>query len=309
MGRYVARRLLQMIPVFTGVTLLVFLMMYALPGDPVRALWGDQSFDEAQIEAMRHDLGLDQPLWKQYLDYLTGLPQGDFGQQIASKVPVAEVIGDALPVTARLALLAFVITVVVGISLGMIAGLRAGKVTDTVVLFITLLFISVPVFVLGYIAQYFFGYTLDWVDPIVNDSENWGELLLPASVLASLSLAYVARLTRTSIAENLRSDYMRTAVAKGLPRRRVLSVHLLRNSMIPVVTFLGVDIGSLLAGAVVTEGIFSVNGIGSELYDALFRREGSTVVGIVTLLVIIYLVVSLIVDLLYAVLDPRIRYA
>ncbi|MFP3988126.1 ABC transporter permease [Streptomyces sp. E11-3] len=309
MGRYVARRLLQMIPVFIGVTLLVFLMMYALPGDPVRALWGDQSFDPAQIEAMRHDLGLDQPLWKQYLDYLAGLPQGDFGESIANQIPVSEIIADALPTTARLAFLAFTFTVVLGVALGTLAGLRAGTAVDTLVLFLTLLFISVPIFVLGYIAQYFFGHRLGWVTPVVNDSEDWGQLVLPALVLGSLSLAYVARLTRTSIAENLRADYMRTAVAKGLPRFRILRMHLLRNSMIPVVTFLGVDIGGLLAGAVVTEGIFNINGIGSEMFDALFRREGSTVVGIVTLIVIIYLVVSLVVDLLYAVLDPRIRYA
>ncbi|MDK1476742.1 ABC transporter permease [Streptomyces sp. 549] len=309
MGRYVARRLLQMIPVFLGVTLMVFLMMYALPGDPVRALYGDQTYDPAQIAAIKADLGLDQPLWKQYMDYLFGLVQGDFGQQIASQVPVSEIIADALPITARLALLAFAFTVVFGIALGMIAGLKAGRPVDTAVLIVTLLFISVPVFVLGYLAQFFFGHTLGWVTPVVQDSDNWGELLLPAMVLGSLSLAYVARLTRTSIAENLRSDYMRTAVAKGLPRHRILSVHLLRNSLIPVVTFLGVDIGSLMAGAVVTEGIFNINGIGSELFEALFRREGSTVVGIVSLIVIIYLAVSLIVDLLYAVLDPRIRYA
>ncbi|MBB1245531.1 ABC transporter permease [Streptomyces durbertensis] len=309
MGRYVARRLLQMIPVFIGVTLLVFLMMYALPGDPVRALYGDQAIDQAQIAAIKADLGLDLPLWQQYLNYLFGLPRGDFGTQIATGLPVGEVIARALPITARLALLAFLITVVIGVAMGMIAGLKAGRWPDTIVLFVTLLFISVPVFVLGYIYQYVFSNTLGWTSPLVNDSEDLGELLMPAFVLASLSLAYVARLTRSSIAENRRADYMRTAIAKGLPQRRVLSVHLLRNSMIPVVTFLGVDIGTLMAGAVVTEGIFNINGIGSELFTALFRREGSTVVGLVTLIVIIYLAVSLLVDLLYAVLDPRIRYA
>ncbi|MBB1253912.1 ABC transporter permease [Streptomyces alkaliterrae] len=309
MGRYVARRLLQMIPVFIGVTLLVFLMMYALPGDPVRALYGDQTIDPAQIAAIKADLGLDLPLWQQYWNYLMGLPQGDFGEQIATGLPVGEVIARALPITARLALLAFIIIVIVGIGLGMVAGLNAGRWPDTVVLFVTLIFISVPVFVLGYIYQYVFSNTLNWTSPLVTDSENLGELLMPAFVLASLSLAYVARLTRSSVAENRRADYMRTAIAKGLPQRRVLSVHLLRNSMIPVVTFLGVDIGTLMAGAVVTEGIFNINGIGSELFTALFRREGSTVVGLVTLIVIIYLAISLLVDLLYAVLDPRIRYA
>ncbi|CAL9550095.1 ABC transporter permease [Streptomyces albus] len=309
MGRYVARRLLQMIPVFIGSTLLIFCMMYALPGDPVKALWGEQSSDPAQIAALKHQLGLDQPLWQQYWHYLTGLFQGDFGTQIASQRPVSDVIAQAFPVTIRLTLFAFVFTVVVGILLGVVSGLRAEKALDRIVLIFTLLLISVPSFVLGYLFQYVFAFKLGWITPTVQDSTNWGQLLLPAIVLAALSLAYVTRLTRTSVAENLRADYIRTAVAKGLPRRRIVGVHLLRNSMIPVVTFLGTDIGSLMAGAVVTEGIFNVPGVGNAVFEALNRREGSTVVGIVTLIVIVYLLASLLVDLLYAVLDPRIRYA
>ena len=309
MGRYVARRLLQMIPVFIGSTLLIFCMMYALPGDPVKALWGEQSADPAQIAALKHQLGLDLPLWQQYWNYLSGLFQGDFGTQIASQRPVADVIAQAFPVTVRLTLFAFVFTVVAGILLGLVAGLRAEKALDRVVLFVTLLLISVPSFVLGFLFQYVFAFQLGWVTPTVQDSEAWGQLFLPAVVLAALSLAYVTRLTRTSVAENMRADYIRTAIAKGLPRRRVVGVHLMRNSLIPVVTFLGTDVGSLMAGAVVTEGIFNVHGIGNAVFEALNRREGSTVVGIVTLIVIVYLVASLIVDLLYAVLDPRIRYA
>ncbi|NSC23690.1 ABC transporter permease [Streptomyces albus subsp. chlorinus] len=309
MGRYVARRLLQMIPVFIGSTLLIFCMMYALPGDPVKALWGEQSSDPAQIAALKHHLGLDQPLWWQYWHYLTGLFHGDFGTQIASQRPVADVIAQAFPVTIRLTLFAFVFTVVAGILLGLAAGLRAEKALDRLVLVFTLLLISIPSFVLGFLFQYVFAFQLGWVTPTVQDSESFSQLMLPAVVLAALSLAYVTRLTRTSVAENLRADYIRTAVAKGLPRRRVVGVHLLRNSLIPVVTFLGTDIGSLMAGAVVTEGIFNVPGIGNAVFQALTRREGSTVVGIVTLIVLVYLAASLLVDLLYAVLDPRIRYA
>lgn len=309
MGRYVARRLLQMIPVFIGSTLLIFLMMFALPGDPVRALAGEQAVDQAQIAALKHDLGLDQPIWQQYLNYLGNLFQGDFGTQIASQRPVADVISEAYPVTIRLALFAFVFTVVAGISLGVIAGLKANSIRDRGLLVLTLLLISVPSFVLGYLVQYVFAFKLQLVQPNVSLEANWTELIMPAGVLASLSLAYVARLTRTSIAENMRADFMRTAVAKGLPRRRIIGVHLMRNSLIPVVTFLGTDIGALMGGAVVTEGIFNVHGIGGAVYEALGRREGSTVVGIVTLIVAVYLVCSLLVDLLYAVLDPRIRYA
>ncbi|MFF8608648.1 ABC transporter permease [Streptomyces sp. NPDC015346] len=309
MGRYVARRLLQMIPVFIGSTLLVFSMMYALPGDPVRALAGEQTVDPAQIAAMKKDLGLDQPLLVQYGNYLLNLFQGDFGTQIASGQPVADIIADAFPITIRLTLFAFTFTALVGISLGVFAGLKADTLRDRGLLVLTLLLISVPSFVLGFLAQYFFAHQLGWVDPNVSALAEWNELVLPAVVLGSLSLAYVARLTRTSIAENLRSDYMRTAVAKGLPRRRIIGVHLMRNSMIPVVTFLGTDIGALMGGAVVTEGIFNVQGVGYNVFSALRHREGATVVGIVTLIVVVYLVASLLVDLLYAVLDPRIRYA
>ncbi|WP_282686964.1 MULTISPECIES: ABC transporter permease [unclassified Streptomyces] len=310
MGRYVARRLLQMIPVFIGSTLLVFLMMYALPGDPVRALAGEQHVDASQIAALKAEYGLDKPIWQQYLDYLGKLLfQGDLGTQIGTQRPVAEVIADAYPITVRLAIFAFVFTVVAGISLGIIAGLKAESLRDRGLLGLTLVLISMPSFVLGFLVQYFFAFQLGIAKPNVSLEPTNGELIMPAIVLASLSLAYVARLTRTSVAENIRADYIRTAVAKGLPRRRIVGIHLMRNSLIPVVTFLGTDIGALMGGAIVTEGIFNIKGVGSLVFEALGKREGATVVGIVTLLVIVYLVCSLLVDLLYAVLDPRIRYA
>ncbi|MDT0307727.1 ABC transporter permease [Streptomyces sp. DSM 44917] len=309
MGRYVARRLLQMIPVFIGSTLVIFLMMYSLPGDPIRALWGERAPDEAQMALIRERLGLDDPLLVQYWNYLTGIFQGDFGRQIGTRREIYDVISEALPATLRLTGLALLITAVVGVGMGLIAGLRAGGKTDRGILFVTLLLISVPVFVIGYVYQTYFGHRLGWMEPVVQDDQDFAQLWLPALVLASLSLAYVARLTRTSIVENRRADYMRTARAKGLPAHRIVGVHLLRNSMIPVVTFLGVDLGNFMAGAVVTEGIFNINGIGNAVYRALAAREGATVVGIVTFIIVVYLFITLIVDLLYAVLDPRIRYA
>ncbi|MFE7674926.1 ABC transporter permease [Streptomyces albidoflavus] len=309
MGRYVARRLLQMIPVFIGSTLLIFLMMFALPGDPVRALAGEQAVDQAQIAALKAELGLDRPILVQYVSYIANVFQGDFGTQIASQRPISEVILDAYPITIQLALFAFTFIVVAGILLGLVAGLKPNSVRDRGLLGLTLLLIAVPSFVTGYTAQFVFSFKLGLVPPNVGLEPTWNELLMPAMVLASLSLAYVARLTRTSIAENLRADYMRTAIAKGLPKRRVIGIHLMRNSLIPVVTFLGTDIGSLMGGAIVTEGIFNIKGVGGLIYEALGRREGATVVGVVTIIVIVYLLASLIVDLLYAVLDPRIRYA
>ncbi|MFC8515973.1 ABC transporter permease [Streptomyces sp. NPDC057257] len=310
MGRYVARRLLQMIPVFIGTTLLIFLMVYALPGDPVRGLFGDKGGSPQVIAALRHQYGLDQPILVQYWHYMRDMIlHADFGTQIASGRPVTDVLGDAFPVTLRLAALAFLIEMVFGIALGIVAGLRAGRFTDNAILLVTLLLISVPVFVLGYILKVVFAFDLNWLPPNVNDSTNYNELLMPAIVLATASLAYVTRLTRTSIAENLRADYIRTAIAKGLPRRRVVGVHLMRNSLIPVVTYLGTDIGALMGGAVVTEGLFNIQGIGGTIYQSIVRREGTTLVGLVTILVLVYLLANLLVDLLYAVLDPRIRYA
>ncbi|RKT16108.1 oligopeptide transport system permease protein [Streptomyces sp. 1114.5] len=308
MGRFVARRLLQMIPVFLGTTLLIFVMVHALPGDPVAALWGEKAPDPAQLAARRHQLGLDKPMLQQYFDYMSGMFTGDFGKTLSGR-PVLDVITEALPVTIRLALFAFAIEIVLGVGVGLFAGLRRGKAFDKGALVITLLLISIPVPVLGFIFQTIFADDLKWVTPTVQNSDDITQLVLPAFVLGSLSLAYVARLTRTSIAENIKADYVRTAVAKGLPRRKVITTHLLRNSLIPVVTFLGTDLGALMGGAIVTEGIFNVKGVGNALYHAINLKEGSTVSGFVAFLVIVYLAAGLIVDLLYAVLDPRIRYA
>ncbi|MEU3227349.1 ABC transporter permease [Streptomyces sp. NPDC006976] len=310
MGRYVARRLLQMIPVFLGTTLLIFLMVYTLPGDPVRGLFGDKGADPATLARLRHEKGLDLPILQQYWNYMTGIVlHFDFGDQIASGRPVTDVLGDAFPVTLRLAGLAFVIEIVIGIGLGTVAGLRAGRLVDNAILIFTLLIISIPVFVLGFIVKAVFAFQLGWISPNVSGEAKWSELLAPAIVLGSLSLAYVARLTRTAMAENLRSDYMRTAVAKGLPKRRIVGIHLMRNSLIPVITFLGTDLGALMGGAIITEGLFNVKGVGGTIYESIVKREGTTLVGLVTILVLVYLCMSLIVDLLYAVLDPRIRYA
>ncbi|MFD0416150.1 ABC transporter permease [Streptomyces sp. NPDC127108] len=309
MGRYVARRLLQMIPVFIGTTLLIFLMVNVLPGDPVRALWGDKPPDPAQVAQIKHDRGLDLPLWEQYLHYMKGLFQGDFGNTIAGNRPILDEITQAFPVSLRLAAMAWTFELVVGITLGVFAGIRRGRVVDNTVTLFTLLVISVPIFVVGLLFQLYLGNEWQWITPTVQDSEDMGQLLVPALVLGMVGLAYVARLTRTSIAENRSADYMRTAVAKGLPKQRIVTRHLLRNSLIPVVTYLGTDIGTLMGGAVITEGIFNVTGVGNLLFTSLARREGAVIVGIVTVLVLVYLLASLLVDLLYAVLDPRIRYA
>ncbi|MET9469226.1 ABC transporter permease [Streptomyces sp. NPDC006544] len=307
MGRYVIRRLLQMIPVFIGSTFLIFFMVYAL-GDPVAALFGDKAPDPATAARIRKDLYLDQPLWKQYVHYMGQIFQGDFGTAFNGQ-PVTELMASAFPVTLRLTIVAIFFEIVIGITLGVVSGLRRGKSVDTSVLVLTLVVISVPTFVTGYLLQYLFGVKWGWVRPTVSPDAPFSELILPGIVLALVSLAYVTRLSRTSIAENVKADYVRTATAKGLPRRRVVTRHLLRNSLIPVVTFIGTDIGALMGGAIVTERIFNIHGVGYQLYQGILRNNSPTVVGFVTILVIVFLLANLLVDLLYAVLDPRIRYA
>ncbi|MCX4988666.1 MULTISPECIES: ABC transporter permease [unclassified Streptomyces] len=307
MGRYVIRRLLQMIPVFIGATMLIFVMVNVM-GDPIAGLCGDRQCDPATAAQLRKDFGLDKPLWQQYLTYLGHIFTGDFGTAFNGQ-PVTELMASAFPVTIRLTIVAIFFEIVIGITLGVITGLHRGRPVDTGVLLLTLVVISVPTFVTGLLAQLVLGVQWHWIEPSVSGEATFGELIVPGLVLASVSLAYVTRLTRTSIAENKRSDYVRTAVAKGLPRRRVTIRHLLRNSLIPVVTFIGTDIGALMGGAIVTERIFNIHGVGYQIYQGVVRQNTQTVVGFVTILVLIFMVANLLVDLLYAVLDPRIRYA
>ncbi|WNE98661.1 ABC transporter permease [Streptomyces luomodiensis] len=307
MGRYTLRRLLQMIPVFIGSTFLIFFMVYAL-GDPVAALFGDKAPDPATAARIRKDLYLDEPLWRQYLHYMGQIFSGHFGTAFNGR-PVTELMASAFPVTLRLTLVAVVFEMALGITLGVLSGLRRGRGLDTSVLLLTLVVVSVPTFVSGTVLQYLFGVSWGWARPSVSPEAPLGELLLPGVVLGLVSLAYTTRLTRTSIVENARADYVRTAVAKGLPRHRIVTRHLLRNSLIPVVTFIGTDIGALMGGAIVTERIFNIHGVGYQLYQGILRQNSPTVVGFVTILVIVFLLANLLVDLLYAVLDPRIRYA
>jgi oligopeptide transport system permease protein len=306
MGRYVIRRLLQMIPVFIGTTFLIFYMVYSL-GDPIAALFQGKAVDPAVANQMRHALWLDRPLWEQYLHYMSGLFQGNFGTSF-NGTPVTQLMFSAFPTTLKLTTVAFLIEMVFGITLGVLSGLRRGKFVDTSVLLFTLVIISIPIFVIGFVLQYLLGVKWHIISPSVAYGAPWNQLIVPGLVLASTSLAYVARLTRTTVAENHRADYVRTAVAKGLPHRRVVINHLLRNSLIPVVTFLGTDLGALMGGALITENIFNIQGVGYNLYQGIQQQNTDTVVGFVTILVIIYLIANLLVDLLYAVLDPRIRY-
>ena len=307
MTGYVLRRILVMIPVFLGATLLIYGMVFLLPGDPIVALGGDRPLSPAVIAQLRAQYHLDQPFWMQYLRYLGGILRGDFGVSF-SGVPVSDVLAQAFPVTIRLALVALAVEALFGIGFGVIAGLRRGGWFDASVLVISLVVIAIPIFVLGFLAQFVFGVRLGIAPVTVGDEATFARLLLPGIVLGSVSFAYVVRLTRSAVADNAQSDWVRTATATGRSRPRVVAVHVLRNSLIPLVTFLGADLGALMGGAIVTEGIFNIHGVGGALYQAVTRQEAPTVVAIVTVLVLVYLLANLVVDLLYAALDPRIRY-
>ena len=307
MVMFTLRRFLQLIPVFFGATLLVYFLVFATPGDPIAALSGGKPMAPAVEAALRAQYNLDQPFWIQYGLYLKNLVTLNLGQTFSGQ-EVAVVIGRAYPVTARLAVMALAFEAIFGVFFGVIAGLRKGKLFDSTVLVASLIVIAVPTFVLGFVLQLVIGVQLGWAKPTVSGAAPWNELILPALVLGLVSLAYVIRLTRASISENMNADYVRTATAKGLSRRRVVLVHILRNSLIPVVTFLGADLGALMGGAIVTEGIFNVPGVGNLLYKAILNGETPTVVAVVGILVIVFVVANLVVDLLYAWLDPRIRY-
>ncbi len=307
MGAYLVRRIVAMIPVFLGATLLIYAMVFLLPGDPIVALGGDRPLSPGVIAALRAQYHLDEPFWMQYLRYLGGIFRGDFGVSF-SGLPVSDVLAQAFPVTIRLALVALAVEAVFGIAFGVIAGLRRGGWFDASVLLVSLVVIAIPIFVLGFLAQFVFGVRLGIAPVTVGEHATLGRLLLPGIVLGSVSFAYVVRLTRTAVAENVQADWVRTATATGQSRPRVVTVHILRNSLIPVVTFLGADLGALMGGAVVTEGIFNIHGVGGALYQAVTRQEAPTVVAIVTVLVLVYLLANLLVDVLYAVLDPRVRY-
>ncbi|MCM3900029.1 MULTISPECIES: ABC transporter permease [Actinomycetes] len=307
MLRYIGRRLLQTIPVFFGATFLIFAMVYLMPGDPVAALGGDRGLSEAAAAQIRAQYNLDKPFWMQYLLYLKGVFTLDFGTAFNGQ-KVTSIMANAFPTTAYLAIYALAIETILGITLGVIAGMRRGKWFDSTILVVSLLLISVPTFVLGFVLQYVLGVQLALLPTTASQVVDIRSLTMPAMVLGGVSLAYVIRLTRQSVSENVSADYVRTARAKGLSGGVVMTRHILRNSLIPVATFIGGDLGALMGGAIITEGIFNIHGVGGTLWSAIIKGEPQTVVSVTTVLVLVYIIANLIVDLLYAVLDPRIRY-
>jgi oligopeptide transport system permease protein len=307
MAGYVLRRFLQIIPVFIGTTLLIYFLVFALPGNPLLALFGDKTPNDAVLARLSAQYHLDQPFFVQYWYYISGIFRGDFGTSFNGQ-PVSAQLVRAFPITIRLAVMAVLIELIVGIAVGLIAGLRKGSVFDGASLLVSLVLISLPIFVIGFVAQFTLAIKAGLFRTTVSQGAPLQDLILPALVLASVNLAVTLRLTRASVLDTGNQDFVRMAYGKGLPTRRVIPVHILRNSLIPVTTSLAADFGILIVGATVTEGIFNIQGVGGTLFRAIKLGENPTVVSFVTVMVILYLIVNLVIDLLYAVLDPRIRY-
>jgi peptide/nickel transport system permease protein len=333
MAGYLLRRLLLTIPILLGVSMLVFFMLHSAGGDPATLMLGSRADPDA-IAELRAELGLDRPLWVQYVDFLSGAVRGDFGRSYRSNSPVVAEIAARFPATIELAVAAMGIAVVVGVAVGTVAAVRRHTVFDYLSSAGVLLGISIPTFWLGIILIIVFGLWLRWlpisgrVDPRLGADPsvpfltvtsllqgNWAvagdafrHLILPALTLAAWPAAIVARMTRASLLESLGQDYARTARGKGLPERLIVVRHAARNALLPVLTVVGLEFGTLLGGAVVTETIFAWPGLGQLTVAAIGARDYQVIQGVVVLLAAVFVVLNLMVDVLYAVLDPRIRY-
>lgn len=303
---YIAQRVVQAVPVLVGISILTFLMLHLIPGDPVAVFAGDKPLTPERAAELRHQYGLDRPLLVQYADYASHALRGDLGVGLRSQKPVIDSILEVLPGTAQLTLAALAIAATLGIALGVIAAVAHGTWLDTAVMGVAMLGISTPVFYSSLLLILFFSFTLAWFP--ATGQGGLERLVLPATALGLASSAVLARLVRSSMLEVLGQEYVTTARAKGLAPRVVLVRHALKNALIPAVTMLGLQLGALLGGAVVTETIFSRPGLGRLAVDAILNRDFPLVQGTVMFAATTYVIVNLVVDVSYAAIDPRIRY-
>lgn len=313
MLNYVIRRLLATIPVMAIVALFVFSLLYIAPGDPAAVIAGDQA-TPADVERIRVSLGLDRPFLIRFGEWGWQILHGDLGTSIFTNLPVAAMIAQRVAPTLSLMLVTVVFAVCVAVPIGVVAAWQADTIIDRAIMALAVLGFSVPVFVIGYLLAYVFALQLDWLPvqgytPLSEGFEPWiKNLILPALALGCVYIALIARTTRAAMLEVLRQDYIRTARAKGIGQTRILFVHALKNAAVPIVTVIGIGIALLIGGAVVTETVFAIPGIGRLTVDAILRRDYPVIQGIVLLFSFVYVAVNLLIDLLYTVLDPRIRY-
>ncbi len=338
MGKYILKRVLQFIPVFLGVTIIMFLLQNVVPGDPIKLIAGDKALSPETEIAIKAQHGLiltdddgnpiydengdtiTTPLPQQYVTYLSGLLQGDLGTSYKKSMAVADILSQKYPYTVKLAVVAICIEAIVGIGAGLVSAIKRYSFWDVLVTLFTSVMVAMPAFWLGMILQLIFGIWLksatgegfylpiSGAGGVNGEFQDWVYYILPAITLASVSTAYTARIMRSQLLEVMNQDYIRTARAKGLSRRSVIWHHALKNAMIPVVTYIGIDFGSMLAGAILTETVFNWPGVGNEIYNAISQRDWPIVMGGVTIIVIVVMIINLLVDVSYAFLDPRIRF-
>ena len=334
MLRFVLNRLGLLIPTFIGVSIVAFSFIRLLPGDPILLLAGERGMTAERYQAELEKYGFDKPIWQQYLNYLGDLLQGDFGTSFVTKKPVLTEFLTLFPATLELSIVAIMLAIVLGVPAGIFAAVKRGSFFDQSIMGVALIGYSMPIFWWGLLLIIFFSGTLGWtpvsgrisliyffppvtgfmlIDSLLSGQKGAfvsaaSHLVLPVIVLATIPLAVIARQTRSAMLEVLGEDYVRTARAKGLPPRRVIGLHALRNALIPVITVIGLSVGTLLAGAILTETIFSWPGIGKWMVDSIFRRDYEVIQGGLVLIAGIVMIINLIVDLLYGLINPRIRH-
>jgi peptide/nickel transport system permease protein len=317
MGTYIIRRILQMILVLLIITVIVFLMVRLLPGDPILMYLTSSDLEEItqeQVDTIRHDLGLDRSLFIQYADWIGNVVTGDMGTSIIHRGKVGEDIKRRLPITLHLGGLAFIISIIVGIPMGVIAAVRRGTWLDSILTSLGNLGITIPVFWLGILLIYAFGLKLDllpvfgYTSPFKDFAENTQQIILPIFCLAVPPIASAVRLTRSSMLEVMRQDYVRTAWSKGLKERSVIMRHALKNGLIPVVTLKGISLAAIVGGSVLVETVFSIPGMGRLAVEGLFSQDYAVVQAVILVTSIVVLVINLLIDLSYGWLDPRVRY-
>ncbi|MGL4738113.1 MAG: ABC transporter permease [Cellulosilyticaceae bacterium] len=334
MIKYIIKRLLQLIPVLLGVSIIIFFIMRVLSPDPAPIVLGQHATEE-KMEEWREANGLNDPIVTQYLEYMKGVLQGDFGESYYTKTPVSKEIFSRFPATIELALCAIVIASVVGILLGVISAVKKNSILDHVSMVTALVGVSMPIFWLGILLIILFSGTLGWlpaqgrIETLLRPTDVTGfylidsllmgdgeafvsalkHLILPSVALAMYSMAIIARMTRSTMLETLSQDYIRTAKAKGIAPVRVIKKHALANALIPIVTVIGIQLGYLMGGAVLTETVFAWPGIGKFTVEAIMKSDFPVVQGVVLLIAFIFVMMNLVVDIIYAFLDPRIKYS
>jgi peptide/nickel transport system permease protein len=310
---YILRRILSTLPVMAIVALFVFSLLYIAPGDPAAVIAGDQA-SPADVERIRQNLGLDRPFLVQFGTWVWHILHGDLGTSIFTSLPVSALIAQRIEPTLSLMVITLILTILIAVPLGVVAAWKAGSWMDRTIMGFVVFGFSIPVFVVGYVLAYVFALEFEWLPvqgytPLAQGFWPWLQnLILPSVALGCVYIALIARITRASMLEVLQQDYIRTARAKGLGQRSILFIHALKNAAVPIVTVIGIGIALLIGGAVVTESVFAIPGLGRLTIDAILRRDYPVIQGIVLLFSFTYVLVNLMVDVTYTLVDPRIRY-